>query len=466
MTLATPHYQRGKFPITCAIYLFASVFIAGSIGTLDRAPVLHKLMILSLLTLNGIIGSGASDVTVEAGAVRRALRLPEVVGAILSHVPSDAAIVAEIEAHYLDDDDGADVGPNTGGFPAAAAAGAGAGAARKADIATLLSAALVNRMWCAVALPLLWRQPRRRALRQKNMMSPQRHAFYAAMICRLHVVGTKGWLYRALAGSEGSGSKSRGLDEERYYDYVDYDDDDDVNDDDNYDIDDDDADVDDDDDDNDEEDDDDGDDDDYDEESMVLFSHKGGSGTSDDSFAVLHLPRLKEFHVGRRWWPDAEGVIPSLIDKIDWKRAQAPLLRFITPDLLGLSCHLTTEVLRRLSGLQALPLADEEHVIRADETAAPHFGRELQQQEERRPHVIQLQKLQLRGSGHVAGQAGQAAEAQLLAWLAQEPDPAPVLTSVRFFYMFAADDFDGTSTTSRGGADQAFCVLARRKNLQ
>jgi hypothetical protein len=127
-------------------------------------------------------------------AASRALGIPELVTAVLAHLPQPDAFVDVTADH----DDAMDYFDYTS-FDAAVAERA---AARAAAYATLRAAVLVNRLWYAAGVPLLWACPSDDALHVSAVSEAARRAFYAAFI--RHVYLTKrGALWRALTNADG-----------------------------------------------------------------------------------------------------------------------------------------------------------------------------------------------------------------------------------------------------------------------
>jgi hypothetical protein len=148
--------------------------------------------------------ASASSDDLAASAACRALRLPEIVRAVLAQLHTDvfdAEAIGGDDYGDVDDGDGDDYGALTPVVPAL-------------DCRTLLSAALVNRTWCAAAIPLLWREPGARALSDDAVTSPQRRALYASFICTMRVACKATALWRALApsSSDAGGSVLSGND--------------------------------------------------------------------------------------------------------------------------------------------------------------------------------------------------------------------------------------------------------------
>jgi hypothetical protein len=91
----------------------------------------------------------------------------------------------------VDDDDDDDDDDDNGDASASASA-------VPAGIAALHAAALVNRLWFAAAVPLMWQQPTEEALATDAVTTPARRAWYASYIQKVHVSGPSP-LWRALA---------------------------------------------------------------------------------------------------------------------------------------------------------------------------------------------------------------------------------------------------------------------------
>ncbi len=72
--------------------------------------------------------------------------------------------------------------------------------------ASLLAAALVNRAFCAAAMPLLWRCPTGWALDPKAFTSSARLAMYMASIRSVHLVHWRCTLWQALTGGDDTGT--------------------------------------------------------------------------------------------------------------------------------------------------------------------------------------------------------------------------------------------------------------------
>ncbi len=134
------------------------------------------------------------------GVTNCALHLPKVLRGVLAHLlpvsssrrssgPDDDEC-DDGDADDDDDDAGASAGPRSDPY----------------------AAALVNRTWCAAALPLLWACPTEEALCVKVVTTLARRAWYASLIRTVHI---SRWslLWQALAGADVQTSNEAHLDD-------------------------------------------------------------------------------------------------------------------------------------------------------------------------------------------------------------------------------------------------------------
>ncbi len=140
----------------------------------------------------------ASD---TSSAARHALLIPEIVHGVLSFLKPDDPEDIDDGADY-DDDRVINATEELSRFDADDAAEA-------AHRAALCAAALVNRLWFAAAMPLLWARPSEEALGSDAVASPARRAYYASLIVKLRVT-RRGPLWHALAHADGSHGSAEG----------------------------------------------------------------------------------------------------------------------------------------------------------------------------------------------------------------------------------------------------------------
>jgi hypothetical protein len=126
-----------------------------------------------------------------AAAARSTLSLPDIVGAVLAH----------LQPQFRDKDDI----PRAAGYLDIAASYAQHRAAERAareSRSALRAAALVNRVWFAAAIPLLWQCPSPAALAADAVTTLERRAFYTRYI-REVCMSWRCPLWRALADASG-----------------------------------------------------------------------------------------------------------------------------------------------------------------------------------------------------------------------------------------------------------------------
>jgi hypothetical protein len=129
------------------------------------------------------------------GAIQFALRLPEIVSGILAHLlPANSS--CESDDH--DSDTGVSV---ASGGPEVCHDDDDDATTAASSRSDLFAAALVNRTWCAAALPLLWAHPTEEALRDDAVTTFARRAWYASHIRTVHI-SRRSPLWLALAGPD------------------------------------------------------------------------------------------------------------------------------------------------------------------------------------------------------------------------------------------------------------------------
>jgi hypothetical protein len=147
---------------------------------------------------------GRSQKDDRLNVVTRALRLPEIIGAVLDH----ASYVAEAGSSVIDDGDDdnriEDSDTRADEYIDVHHVGTVVGI----DHATLRAAALVNQTWFASALPFLWRRPSERALAADAITTPERRKMYAAHIREVYLSGRSA-LWHALGGAQSVEGKAK-----------------------------------------------------------------------------------------------------------------------------------------------------------------------------------------------------------------------------------------------------------------
>jgi hypothetical protein len=363
--------------------------------------------------------------------MERALRLPEIVGAVL------AQLLLRLSQHRGDYICAPDAGDNDVVTAAAATA---------AGRAALRAAALVNHTWCAVALPLLWRCPSEQALQgagaQGIEMPPARQAVYAAYIRTVRVSGQTP-LLRALAGADGDSggvgdninvSGRRNGEEGDVHGGSDH----------------------------------------GGSTGGQEKNDGSGSGSSEqheEERGRLRLSRLTALHV-KQYWPREVRSYNGWDDEVA-RLGQAPLEPFIGAHLTELSCHLTSGVMERLEGmLAATPLLQQHQQqkpgVRPSERQAgqskqAELPRATTKADNKKPR-IQLRRLRLYGrdTSALSGASFDAAEERLVVWLTQthvcSAGPHHALKSLRLVSVF---EHRGTAL-----ADRVFRHFALHGRLQ
>jgi hypothetical protein len=206
------------------------------------------------------------DMPVDMPAVHLALGLPEILDLILSSL-------LPVESDEDEDD---------------------AGEALVLSHAALRAAVLVDRKWCTVGLPILWRHPSDAALDFKCVVEPARRAMYASLIREVRLSRSLCPLWHALTHTAAYGDGgARGA---------------------------------------------------------------GGSGVGERwrnprrrksrNSRRLHLPRLRVLDIRE---------MGELTGRARLRKEQDPLVHLIGRSLIELRCHLTIGVLKRLEELKRLP---------------------------------------------------------------------------------------------------------------
>jgi hypothetical protein len=258
--------------------------------------------------------------------------------------------------------------------------------------ATLRAAILVNRMWFMAGVPILWCcLPDDAALDCVSVPEPARRAFYASQIRHVSVA-KRGALWQSLSSGTSSVADAAG---------------------------------------------------------RVRREHVSGTGHGATDVA---LPRLTSLRAAM-FWTDVHARSPSISPTEAMRHNLAVLMAYIHPELEELSCHITADLLDRLSTLQGRSEANDD-----DETPRlPAVIDQAWRHEDERTKLgsTRLRKLNLYQSMSEPWTASTGT--RLLALLAK-PGLAPMLSSVKLCELF-----NGSMASL---ADDAFRHFALRDDLE
>jgi hypothetical protein len=283
--------------------------------------------------------------------MHRALLIPEILGSIFAFLqPLDMTDTKDLSW------------PLNGSYYRLAAA---------AEVATcnadLLAAALVNRTWFAIAMPILWQRPPESALSPSAFVSAARRSFYAAHVRVVRITGKSAlWHALAVAADYDDGAVPSETAAQ-------------------------------------------------DDSSLIIA---GGDGDEGFSTQRLHFPRLTDIHFPTYEtygeWVEKDTVIDALLP------------RLLKPGLVSLSCRLSGDVLDYLEGIsKRLAMA-----LDSDDASIAGENEKSWQAVEMQAGCLQLRKLHLgKCIRPDLGSRGYADE-RLLSWFLQMPIVAPLLTSV------------------------------------
>ncbi len=284
----------------------------------------------------------------NASASCRALGVYDIVVAILAHLEPDP----------INDDTNCDDG----------------------DTTALATAVSVNRMWCSVGLPLLWRRPSERVLAgAAAVASPSRRAWYATHI-REFRLATHSLLWFAISSSRSSGAAT----DDNCSAFT------------------------------------------YDHSASLGLARKGGrgSGAMLARFVTVPLPLLETINLEMCF--SCDSGISDHCYNLARRRQERLLQQLMSRHVEELTCPLAPDLVDRLewlTGGAALPVGEE---------WAPLTARsEPQHQSEPR---LRLRKLRLygRAGGGRERKVDSVALERLLTWLAQSHWATPALQSVHF----------------------------------